>query len=303
MSPGAPGVSVTTASYILNGRSTQMRISAETAARVKTAMQDLDYRPNWSARDLAALEHPDDRADLGLRRQWRVLQPAAHRGQCSRAGVRPPARHRRVDGRPGRGGAADRGDGRPAGRRHHLRHARRVPRDRCPRSCATSVRSCSTASIPSATCPPCCPTTCWGDGWRSSTCSLPVSRVRCTWWGRTRRPRRPRAVTGWPASRRLWPRPGRPLPASCRARGACGRRTTRWTPGCARAPVPGALICLNDRIAMGVYQALAEHGLRRSRRRRRDLLRRLGHGELVAPARDLAGRCRSGPWERSPSRS
>jgi LacI family transcriptional regulator len=46
------GVSVTTASYILNGRSTQMRISAETALRVKTAMQDLDYRPNWSARTL-----------------------------------------------------------------------------------------------------------------------------------------------------------------------------------------------------------------------------------------------------------
>ncbi|MET0997205.1 MAG: LacI family DNA-binding transcriptional regulator [Marmoricola sp.] len=46
------GVSVTTASYILNGRSTQMRISAETARRVEAAMHDLDYRPNWSARTL-----------------------------------------------------------------------------------------------------------------------------------------------------------------------------------------------------------------------------------------------------------
>lgn len=46
------GVSVTTASYILNGRSMQMRISAETARRVETAMDDLDYRPNWSARTL-----------------------------------------------------------------------------------------------------------------------------------------------------------------------------------------------------------------------------------------------------------
>ncbi len=46
------GVSVTTASYILNGRSTQMRISAATARRVEAAMQDLDYRPNWSARTL-----------------------------------------------------------------------------------------------------------------------------------------------------------------------------------------------------------------------------------------------------------
>lgn len=46
------GVSVTTASYILNGRSTQMRISAETARRVEATMLDLDYRPNWSARTL-----------------------------------------------------------------------------------------------------------------------------------------------------------------------------------------------------------------------------------------------------------
>ncbi len=46
------GVSVTTASYILNGRSTQMRISAETARRVEAAIKDLDYRPNWSARTL-----------------------------------------------------------------------------------------------------------------------------------------------------------------------------------------------------------------------------------------------------------
>jgi LacI family transcriptional regulator len=46
------GVSVTTASYILNGRSTQMRIAAETAQRVQAAMRDLNYRPNWSARTL-----------------------------------------------------------------------------------------------------------------------------------------------------------------------------------------------------------------------------------------------------------
>ena len=46
------GVSVTTASYILNGRSTQMRISTATERRVQDAMNDLDYRPNWSARTL-----------------------------------------------------------------------------------------------------------------------------------------------------------------------------------------------------------------------------------------------------------
>ena len=46
------GVSVTTASYILNGRSAQMRIAAETERRVQAAIEELDYRPNWSARAL-----------------------------------------------------------------------------------------------------------------------------------------------------------------------------------------------------------------------------------------------------------
>ncbi len=46
------GVSVTTASYILNGRSSQMRISGETERKVQAAMRDLEYRPNLNARSL-----------------------------------------------------------------------------------------------------------------------------------------------------------------------------------------------------------------------------------------------------------
>ncbi len=46
------GVSVTTASYILNGRSEQMRISEEAAIRVRTAAAALSYRPNRNARSL-----------------------------------------------------------------------------------------------------------------------------------------------------------------------------------------------------------------------------------------------------------
>ena len=46
------GVSATTASYILNGRSTQMRISADAQQRVRDAVADLGYRPNRSARSL-----------------------------------------------------------------------------------------------------------------------------------------------------------------------------------------------------------------------------------------------------------
>lgn len=46
------GVSTTTASYILNDRSAQMRISADTERRVREAVADLGYRPNRSARTL-----------------------------------------------------------------------------------------------------------------------------------------------------------------------------------------------------------------------------------------------------------
>lgn len=46
------GVSVTTASYILNGRSAEMRISDEAALRVRSAAQRLAYRPNRNAQSL-----------------------------------------------------------------------------------------------------------------------------------------------------------------------------------------------------------------------------------------------------------
>ena len=46
------GVSRTTASYILNGRADEMRISSTTVAKVQAAVVDLGYRPNRSARSL-----------------------------------------------------------------------------------------------------------------------------------------------------------------------------------------------------------------------------------------------------------
>ena len=46
------GVSPTTASYILNGRSSQMRIAADTEERVRQAAEQLGYRPNRSAQSL-----------------------------------------------------------------------------------------------------------------------------------------------------------------------------------------------------------------------------------------------------------
>lgn len=46
------GVSATTASYVVNGRSAQMRIAPETDRRVRRAVAELGYRPNRSARNL-----------------------------------------------------------------------------------------------------------------------------------------------------------------------------------------------------------------------------------------------------------
>jgi LacI family transcriptional regulator len=46
------GVSATTVSYILNGRTVEMRISGDTEERVRKAATELAYRPNRSARSL-----------------------------------------------------------------------------------------------------------------------------------------------------------------------------------------------------------------------------------------------------------
>jgi LacI family transcriptional regulator len=46
------GVAATTASYILNGRTLEMRISSDTEARVTRAARELGYRPNRTAQSL-----------------------------------------------------------------------------------------------------------------------------------------------------------------------------------------------------------------------------------------------------------
>lgn len=46
------GVAATTASYILNGRTLEMRIASETEARVMRAARELGYRPNRTAQSL-----------------------------------------------------------------------------------------------------------------------------------------------------------------------------------------------------------------------------------------------------------
>lgn len=48
----AAGVSATTASYILNGRAQQMRIAGDTEERVRAAAESIGYRPDRNARSL-----------------------------------------------------------------------------------------------------------------------------------------------------------------------------------------------------------------------------------------------------------
>ena len=255
------GVSVTTASYILNGRTTQMRISDETARRVRAGDRGAGLPAQPQRPEPAAFQHPDDRRDLRLRRQRRVRQPDADRGECGRPGVRPPARHRRDDGRPGRRGAADRGHARPPGRRHHLPDPGGLAREGAGEAARRAARCCSTASTPTATCPPCCPTTRPAAGRPASTCSRRVCRAGLG--GRRRLDARVDGRARSAARHHAGPRAGgqSPWPGWWRVRGTCGRRATRCTSGCGSGQPARALVCLNDRIAMGAYQALAEFGL------------------------------------------
>ncbi|RHQ18859.1 LacI family transcriptional regulator [Lachnospiraceae bacterium AM48-27BH] len=46
------GVSVTTVSIIMNGKSGERKISAQTQERVQDAMRELGYQPNLTARRL-----------------------------------------------------------------------------------------------------------------------------------------------------------------------------------------------------------------------------------------------------------
>ena len=55
----AAGVSVTTASFVLNGHAMDKRISPQTAQRVLNAVRELGYVPNVAARKLTSPVHRD----------------------------------------------------------------------------------------------------------------------------------------------------------------------------------------------------------------------------------------------------
>ena len=192
------GVSVTTASYILNGRSSQMRISAETARRVKAAMQDLDYRPNWSARTLRRSSTQtigliSDFVASGAFSSQLLTGASAAARQCDHLlvigetmGDRAAEEllieemvERQVDGIIYATLAAS-----IVQVPEKLRHVRAV------------LLNCLD---PERDLPAVLPDDLMGGRLAVEHLLAAGVRVRCTWWGRTRRPRRPRAATGWPA--------------------------------------------------------------------------------------------------------
>ena len=89
----AAGVSVSTASFVLNGRAEDMRISSRTAERVLEAVRELGYVPNVSARSLSARRPPnicliasnmmagDDRAAGRYRGKAQAQQAVVDRNQ------------------------------------------------------------------------------------------------------------------------------------------------------------------------------------------------------------------------------
>ena len=129
------GVSATTASYILNGRSDEMRIAVATQERVRRAAVDLNYRPNPSARNLrtATTHTVGVITDLVAGGPFASQMITGASVAARSAGPRDP--DRRVPGRPRARGAADRRDARPPRRRDRLRQGRHRA-DRRPRRAA-----------------------------------------------------------------------------------------------------------------------------------------------------------------------
>ena len=125
------GVSTTTASYILNGRTLEMRISSRHRAAGPPGRRRACLPAQPERAQPAHGHHRDGRHDLRLHRRRPRGQPPAHRRQRGRPRPRPPRRDRGERRPARRGGALHRGHARPPGRRHRLRHPGR-PRDHHP---------------------------------------------------------------------------------------------------------------------------------------------------------------------------
>ncbi|MDT0184207.1 LacI family DNA-binding transcriptional regulator [Microbacterium sp. ARD31] len=254
------GVSTTTASYILNGRADEMRIASETEERVRAAVARLGYRPNRSARSLRTRRT----ATVGL-----VSDQIAGEqyGSSMLTGASLAAReldHLVVMGESGGDPELERLlieemlEREVDGVVYATRTARTVHLPEALRGTRSVLLNCED---PDRTLPAVVPDD--EGGGRQAAAVLLDAGVDDVWV--VGEDPTPEATAG---PRRMWGvRAG--LAASGVALGgvvACDwsvtegfEATSRWLAEGHRAR---GLVCMNDRVAMGVYQALAEAGLR-----------------------------------------
>ena len=253
------GVSATTASYILNGRADEMRIAAGTVAKVQAAVSELGYRPNRSARSLRTRST----ATVGLISD----QIAGEQyGSSMLTGASIAAReldHLVVMGESGGDPELERLlieemlEREVDGVVYATRTARTVRLPEGLRGVRSILLNCED---PDHRLPAVVPDD--EGGGREAAAVLLEAGVDDVWVVGV--DPTPEATAG--------PRRMAGLRAELRAKGIdiagvvpCEwsvtegfAATSRWLAGGGRA---GALVCMNDRLAMGVYQALAEAGL------------------------------------------
>jgi LacI family transcriptional regulator len=253
------GVSSTTASAVLTGRHTEMRISAATQLRVREAAVELGYRPNLAARNLRMRTS----RIVGLVSDTIAADPYA--GEMLRGALAAALAHdrllviaesagdRRTEDDLVRGMVDRQVDGLVYG----CFSTREVELSELVRGVPVALLNCLADPLPG---PAVVPDE--EQGGREAARGLLDAGHRAGIHLVGRRPR-----TLFAARER-----SRGIQTELRAAGVqlAGTVDCEWTPQDARVAVgelvsrarPSALICLNDRIALGAYQAVQEAGLR-----------------------------------------
>lgn len=251
-------VAPSTASAVLNGRAAEARIAAPTQDRVRAAAAELDYRPNLAARNLRS--HTS--RIVGLVSDAIAAEPYA--GEMVRGAYASALTHDRLlviaesDGSRGVEDDLVRGmlDRQIDGLLYGCLATRRVELSAAVTELPVVLLNCLADPLPG---PAVIPDEV--EGGREAARGLLAAGHRDGIYVIGRRPRDVLA-----ARRRL-----RGIRAELDAAGArlAGLVDCEWTPQGGRSAVtgllahtrPAALICLNDRIALGAYQALGRAGL------------------------------------------
>lgn len=254
------GVSATTASYILNGRSEQMRIAPETDLRVREAAARLGYRPNRSARNLRTRRT----ATVGLVSDQIAGEQYGSRMLTGASAAARELDHLLVMGESGGDPEVEQLlieemlDRDVDGIVYATRTARSIRLPASLRGVRAVLLNCED---PDTGVPSVVPDD--EGGGRIAAATLLAAGIDDVWVvgedptpDATAGPRRLAGIRAELADHHL--RVGGVVSCDWSVTAAF-TATHGWLAGGGRA---GGLVCLNDRVAMGVYQALAEAGLR-----------------------------------------